>query len=108
MAGADFGADPITLTWADGETGTKVVQIPIVNDAIEETSETFDVRLSDAAGGAVIQPESSRTTIRILFSDQPVPNVSGGGGAFGFLSLLLLGLLKTMRWLTARGRIERS
>jgi hypothetical protein len=108
-AGADFVADPITLTWADGEAGAKAARIPIVNDTLDEISEDFTVRLSDAAGGAVINPEASRAMVRIWASDQPRADVSGGGGAFGLLSLLLLGLLKTMRWLTAgRNMTERS
>jgi uncharacterized delta-60 repeat protein len=103
-AGTDFVADPITLTWADGEGGVKTARVPIIDDTLEETFEDFTVNLSNATGGAVIGSGSSRR-IGIAGNDQSTS--SGGGGAFGFLSLLLLGLLKTMRWLTAR-RIERS
>jgi uncharacterized delta-60 repeat protein len=46
-AGADFVAAPITLTWADGERGTKFADFPIVNDALEEPIEEFTVQLSN-------------------------------------------------------------
>jgi hypothetical protein len=100
-ADADFVAAPITLTWADGELGTKFADFRIVNDALEEPIEEFTVQLSNPAGGAVLGPQSTaRVTIRA--NDQLPPNVvrgsvDGGGGAFDFLSLLLLGLLRTMR-----------
>jgi hypothetical protein len=55
----------------------------------------------------VIGPQSSLRVI--IAANQPPPNVSGGGGALSLLSVLLLGLLETMRRLTARrSMIERS
>jgi hypothetical protein len=97
-ADADFVASPITLTWADGERGRKVARIPILDDADPEQQEEFTVQLSNPAGGAVL---GSRSTMRVAIfqNDQPasVPGSDGGGGAFDFLSLFLLGLLRTMR-----------
>jgi uncharacterized delta-60 repeat protein len=107
-AGADFSADPITLTWADGESGVKFARIQLIDDMDAESFEDFTVHLSNATGGAVIGPHSSLRS-GILANDQPPANVAGGGGAFGFLSLLLLGLLKTMRWLAGgKSMIKRS
>jgi hypothetical protein len=100
-ADADFVAAPITLTWADGELGTKFADFRIVNDSLEEPIEDFSVQMSNPTGGALLGPQSTaRVTIRA--NDQLPPNVvrgsvDGGGGAFDFLSLLLLGLLRTMR-----------
>jgi uncharacterized delta-60 repeat protein len=106
-AGADFVADPITLTWADGEQGVRAARIPLVNDSVAESFEDFTVNLSNATGGAVIGPQSSLRVI--IAANQPPTNVSGGGGALSLLSVLLLGLLETMRRLTARrSMIERS
>ena len=99
-AGEDFVASPITLTWADGEVGEKVAEIPIVDDALEEATETFKVRLSNPAGGAVLG-QRSNARVEIWISDRPS---ASGGGAVGFLSLLLLGLLRTMRRITGGGR----
>ena len=97
-AGADFVADPITLTWTDGEAGVKVARIPIMNDTLDETYETFTVNLSNATGGAVIGSRAS-ARVGILGALPPIVS-SGGGGAFGFLSLVLLGLLRTIRRFT--------
>jgi uncharacterized delta-60 repeat protein len=103
LAGVDFVADPVTLTWADGETGWKDATIPLIDDTAEEIQETFTVELSSPSGGAVIGPHSSMT-VRIAANDRPVV-VSGGtrsgSGAFGLLSLLLLGIVRLLRRVTA-------
>ena len=97
-AGMDFDATPITVSWADGESGWKPVVIPLVNDTIEEPTETFTVELSDPTGGAVLG-ELTTVTIQIFANDQPRPTPSSksGGGALDFLSLLLLGAIRLLR-----------
>lgn len=106
-AGADFVASPITLTWADGEWGAKVAEIPIPDDPLEESSEIFRVQLSNPVGGALIGSQPN-ARVEIWLSDRPRQD-SGGGGAVGIFSLLLLGLLRTIRRVTAGSRmIERS
>jgi hypothetical protein len=103
--GADFAADPITLTWADGQAGPKVAHIQIVYDGVTEGIEDFTVRLSNPTGGAVIGPQSN---LRIAIMNNQPPS-EYGGGAFGFFSLVLLGLLRTIRRFTVGNRtIERS
>jgi hypothetical protein len=107
-AGADFVANPITLTWGDGEWGTKVARIPIIDDSDQETAEDFTVQLSNPMGGAVLGSRSTMT-LRIYQNDQPRPSSEGGGGAFGFLSLVLLGFLRTMRrFIVGSSIIERT
>jgi hypothetical protein len=100
-AGIDFVADPVTVSWADGESGLQTVVIPIVDDAVTEASESFTLELSNPTGGAVIGPRAG-TTVGIQASDQPVPapppaRDSGGSGAFGLLSLLMLGAMSFLR-----------
>jgi len=103
-AGDDFAPEPVMVSWADGESDPKVVQIPIRNDTTQEGKEVFTVELSNPTGGAVIGPRSS-ATVTIAASDQPPPppppppkpSSGGGGGAFGYLSLLLLGLITFLR-----------
>jgi len=53
---ADFGAvtEPGTLTWQDGESGLRTINIPLTNDAEVEPSETFTVSLSNNIGGATL------------------------------------------------------
>jgi uncharacterized delta-60 repeat protein len=107
-AGADFVADPITLTWADGDGASKVARIPIVDDTLSEPDEDFTVQLSNPTGGAVLGPQPI-ARIRILANDQPAPSQGGGGGgALDLFSVLLLGLLLTMRRFIGRRTIERA
>ncbi|MDH5500604.1 MAG: hypothetical protein OEY72_05830, partial [Gammaproteobacteria bacterium] len=92
--GDDFVPDPITLTWGDGDAAYKWARIAIRNDTDQEPIETFRVELSNPTGGALIGPRSS-TRVTIDASDRPAAQPkTGGGGAWGFLSLLLLGGLK--------------
>jgi hypothetical protein len=85
----------VTVSWADGDSDWKLVEIPIVNDTVAEMNESFTLELSNPTGGAVIGPRSS-VTVRIPANDQPLPD-SGGSGAFGFLSLLMLGAMSLLR-----------
>ena len=94
--GADFVADPVVLTWEDGESGWKDAVIPIVADSQPENTETFSVVLSNPTGGALIGP-SSTATVRILARGLESVSNSSGGGAFGWVSLVLLGLLRRLR-----------
>jgi hypothetical protein len=50
-AGSDYGAASGTLTFGPGETG-KSFTVPVTSDSAPEGDETFQVTLSNAAGGA--------------------------------------------------------
>ena len=102
-AGDDFAAEPVTLTWIDGEPDYKVVEIPIRNDTAQEADKSFTVELSNPTGGAVVGPRSS-LTITIAANDAPTSGGGGGGGTTGLELLALLGLLNAFampkrRWL---------
>jgi uncharacterized delta-60 repeat protein len=107
LAGEDFVADPVTLTWADGETGWKDAAIPLINDNKQENREDFTVELSNPSGGAVVGPRSN-LTVRIAANDQQVAVVgkTPGSGAFGLLSLLLLGAARLLRRATTGRRFR--
>jgi hypothetical protein len=96
IAGEDFAADPVTLTWADGESGGKDASFPIVNDSAREGPEQFTLRLSAPTGGAAIGARSE-TSVTIVANDQPPPSSKSGGGAVGALSLCLLALAGMLR-----------
>jgi uncharacterized delta-60 repeat protein len=109
-AGSDFVADPVTVSWADQDFEGKLVEIGIVNDTVQEGSESFTVELSDPTGGAIIGPHSD-DTITIAANDAPAPppppnRGGGGGGSTGFLSLLLLGLAELIRSLRRSARMR--
>ncbi len=61
---------PQTLNWADGDTANKTCSIAIVNDSTPESSETVNLTLSTATGGATIGAQST-ATITITDNDQP-------------------------------------
>lgn len=102
--GEDLSGDPVTLTWADGESGAKIANFAITDDSNEEPDEDFSFELTDATGGAVIGP-SSTTSWGIFANDAPEPRPQptsgggggGGGGRIGWLSLLLIGFARLRR-----------
>jgi uncharacterized delta-60 repeat protein len=108
VAGSDYLATSGTLTWADGESGGKIIEIPITNDQLDEISESFAVSLSNPTGGLALGSNST-VTVTIEDDDQsppPPPAPRGGGGATGLELLALLGFLKllVLRVVGSRGR----
>jgi hypothetical protein len=62
-AGSDYGAASGTLTFGPGESG-KSFTVPVTSDSAPEGDETFQVALSNAAGGASIgSPAGGTVTI---------------------------------------------
>jgi hypothetical protein len=100
-AGEDFVADPVTLTWADGEGGNKNASFAIVDDSLTEGLEQFSVKLTTPTGGAVIGPYSD-FSVTIRANDAAAGSSKSGGGAVGALSLCLLALAAMLRRLTRR------
>ena len=110
LAGQDFPTAPVVVSFPDGESGTAYVNVPINDDDEIEGDETFTIQLSNATGGAVVGPRSSMT-ITIKDNDpsstpdpspgtdpppgsDPSTDPSGGGGRLGWLTLLLLVLVR--------------
>jgi CSLREA domain-containing protein len=59
-AGSDYTAvTNFTVSWADGNTDDKLVNIPINNDSIYESNETVNLALTNATGGAQIGPQGT-------------------------------------------------
>ena len=102
--GEDFIAEPATQCWADQDQEPRLIEIQIVDDDTRESSESFDVELSNPTGGAVIGPRGA-ATITIAANDVPLRG-SGGGGSTGLLTLALLGLAGVLR--AARSRFRKS
>lgn len=71
---ADYTPASGVLQWADGETSVRTITIPVTNDAVVETDETFSLSIGPASGGASIGSPSV-ATIRIIDNDSPSPSV---------------------------------
>ena len=101
---AEFTATPITLSWADGDSSPQTAMIPIVNEKVAKSPETFTVDLSNPTNGALIGPHS-HLVVTINYDYQPPPppppppppSSGGGGGLFDWLSLLCLGCVPWLR-----------
>ena len=63
----DYATSLGTLSWAAGEAGTKSFNIPIINDALVEGTETFNVTLSNPIG--VSLGATTTATVTILDND---------------------------------------
>ncbi|MFQ5470443.1 MAG: Calx-beta domain-containing protein, partial [Gammaproteobacteria bacterium] len=53
-AGGDYSTATGTLEWADGDSRSKQISIPILADSAIENDETFELQLSNTTGGATI------------------------------------------------------
>lgn len=61
-AGTDYGATTTTVTVPAGAAST-VVQIPLIQDTLDESDETFTVALSQPVGATLTSPASAVVTI---------------------------------------------
>ncbi len=77
----DYATSLGTLSWAAGEVGTKSFNIPIINDAWVEGTETLNVTLSNPIG---VSLGTSTATVTILDNDSNpvVPNPIDGVNFF--------------------------
>jgi Calx-beta domain-containing protein/FG-GAP repeat protein len=76
LAAQDYDATTTTVTFADGDVAPKTATIPIINDALAEPDETFEVTLSNASGASL--GTVTTATITIPSNDQPVPPPANG------------------------------
>ncbi|MEK6337076.1 MAG: Calx-beta domain-containing protein, partial [Acidobacteriota bacterium] len=60
----DYATSLGTLSWAAGESGTKSFNIPIINDALVEGNETFNVTLSSPTGVSLGATTTATVTIQ--------------------------------------------
>jgi uncharacterized delta-60 repeat protein len=96
---ADFSTTPLTLSWADGDSGPQTATIPIITANIVGSPKSFTVDLTNPTNGAVIGPQAHQLiTINPGSAPSPPPS-SGGGGVFDWFALLCLGCV---RWLRRR------
>jgi hypothetical protein len=68
-SGSDYTAVSSTLSFADGEGGSKTFDVTILDNGTAEADETFTVVLSSPTGGAALGTSSA--TVTILNDDEP-------------------------------------
>ncbi len=94
IAGSDYTATSGTLTWADGDAADKTINVSILDDSAQESSENFTVVLTNPTGGSNLN--NSTYTVTINTSDQPTTTPepdNGGGGGGPIMPLTIVGLL---------------
>lgn len=65
VAGVDYAATSTVVEFADGETGSRRIDIPVFDDSGKEDDEDFTVTLIATCG------DSSTTSVRIIDNDLP-------------------------------------
>jgi uncharacterized delta-60 repeat protein len=59
-----------TLAWADGETGTKFIEVDYLEDAVAEGRESFQIELNTPTGGVTIRSSGRRQVMIIVDNDE--------------------------------------
>ncbi|MFZ5648822.1 MAG: BslA/BslB family hydrophobin, partial [Bacillota bacterium] len=59
----DYTQTSGALSWADGDTVSKVISVPVIDDAGVESPETFTVVISSPTGGATLGSSTATVTI---------------------------------------------
>ena len=72
IAGSDYTAVSTHVTFEDGETGRRVVFLPLLADKVAELDKTVNLTLTDPRGCAVLGARSS-AVLTILDNDTPPP-----------------------------------
>jgi|GEM_PF-958927 len=69
-AGSDYTAVSQTVTFSDGDTTPKTINIPITNDLLNESNETVNITLSGITGSGELGSPS--TAVLTIGDDDPV------------------------------------
>ena len=68
LAGIDYTATSGTLSWSDGDTASKIITIPLLNNPVVAPSKTFTVNLSNPLNGSL----GTQTTATVTLTE-PTP-----------------------------------
>lgn len=91
LAGTDYTAASGTLQWANGETGERTVVIQVANNTSVTGNRNFQLVLSNASGGAVLDGGNSYAiTIQEDDVAAPPPPAAASGGGGGLIEPWLL------------------
>lgn len=104
-AGTDYTVTSGTVSWADGDTSTQTITIPLLHPAGQTSTRSFTVNLSNPTGGAVLGrfPQVTVNISAPATTPTPPPTTSGSSGGGGLMGLGWLSLLGLMAVLRRRG-----
>jgi len=94
--GQDFQWQDVVLTWGDGEAGSKTVEVQTLKDQSPDSNEVLQLELVSPTGGALLSGSSLASTV-INDAPKPPSRRNYGGGSFGWLGAMLLGLAGFLR-----------
>lgn len=97
VAGQDYVLDDASLSWADGESGDRTLQIELPDNRLTDGERTLTLALVALEGAAAGTPDQLNLSISDDEGDEPIVVKDSGGGAFGWLALLLLGGVARLR-----------
>jgi hypothetical protein len=80
LAGQDYTKKSGTLNWADGESTTKTIKVPLLDDTATEAGEAFKVKLSGATGATLGYPRVTKVKIASNTKDAYAQAIPGTGG----------------------------
>jgi hypothetical protein len=110
-AGSDYTATTnFTVSWPDGDASDQTVPIPITDDGLYEISETVNLALTNATGGAQIGPQGTATLT--ITDNDTAPTISinsvsvsegGGNAVFTVTQSAVTGANTTFTYSTANG-----
>lgn len=67
--GEDYEGISRVVTWEDGDDDDKTVEVPILEDDLEEGNETVELTLTDPTGGATLDDGDALAELTILDND---------------------------------------
>lgn len=80
-ADSDYTPTTGTLTWADGDSTSRIISVAVTGDALVEPDESFDVRLGNPLGGSLLG-DAQAATVTIAAGDlSNIPVVSFATGS---------------------------
>lgn len=77
--GTDFnGSTSGTINWTDGDASPKVLAYQIIDDGVSESTETFELALTNSIGAAIAGSAIARVTIENGTGTNSAPNAIAG------------------------------
>ncbi|MFB2918052.1 choice-of-anchor D domain-containing protein [Aerosakkonema funiforme] len=74
----DYSNNFITVTWADGDTAPKIINVPVLDDKLVEGNETVYLTLSEPTGGVTIGQQNNAILTIVDNDNNSTPSIGTG------------------------------